>query len=86
MVRVPKGVVSSDMSNVLGSNGDWRRGHLVASENAMAISTTMTIPVATSVVANISRYDGWWYPNPTPIVCWKTEFLDLLILGKSQPR
>lgn len=42
----------------LGREGDWRRGHFVASENAMAINITITIPVATSVVANISMYDG----------------------------
>ena len=70
----------------LGSDGDCRRGHFVASENAMAISITMTIPVATSVVANISRYDGWWYPNPAAMVCWKIEVSELLILGKSQAR
>ena len=42
----------------LGSEGEWRRGHFVASENAMVISITITMPVATSVVANISMYDG----------------------------
>jgi hypothetical protein len=42
----------------LGSEGDRRRGHFVASENAMAINTTIAIPVAASVVANISTYDG----------------------------
>lgn len=42
----------------LGSEGDWRLGHFVASENAIVINMTIAIPVATSVVHNISMYDG----------------------------
>lgn len=41
-----------------GSEGDPRRGHVVASGNAMAISITIPIPDATSFVTNISKYDG----------------------------
>lgn len=70
----------------LGSEGEWRRGHFVASENAMLIRITITMPVATSVVANISMYDGWWYPNREAIVSMKIEWSERLILGKSQAR
>lgn len=42
----------------LGSEGDWRLGLFVASENAIVINMTIAIPVATSVVHNISMYVG----------------------------
>lgn len=38
----------------LGSEVDLRRGHFVASKNAIAINMTITMPVKVSVVAKIS--------------------------------
>lgn len=69
-----------------GNTGERRLGHLVASENATPINTTMAIPLVTSVVAKISAYVGRWYPNPAAIVCRNIDLSDSLILGKSHAR